>query len=142
MIGALIGVFSGGIYSIFTIYNEQLVRLYSARKVAFYEQVVATLFLLPSLFIIRPTISGEDLLFILLLGTLFTGFAHTIFINGLKNVSAYMASIITMIEPLYSILLAYIFLGESLNLGTMVGGIIILSTVVIISLDNLKTKAS
>ena len=142
MLGALIGVFSGGVYSIFTIYNEQLVRLYSGRKVAFYEQVVASLFLLPSLFIIRPVVSGRDLLFIVLLGTIFTGFAHTMFITGLKNVSAYMASIITMIEPLYSIVLAYLFLGESLNIGTMIGGSIILSTVVIISLDHLKVETS
>jgi len=137
MLGALIGVFSGGIYSLFTIFNEQLVKTYSGRKVAFYEQVVATLFLLPSLFIIAPVVTGRDIFLIVLLGTIFTGFAHTIFINGLKNVSAYMASIITMIEPLYSIVLAYIFLGEVVNIGTFIGGIIILSTVVIISLDNL-----
>lgn len=142
MTGALIGVFSGGVYSVFTIFNEKLVQTYTGRKVAFYEQVVATIFLLPSLFIIRPLITGQDIFFIVILGTIFTGFAHTIFINGLKNVSAYMASIITMIEPLYSIVLAYIFLGEVLNLGTFIGGFIILSTVVIISLDNLKTKTS
>lgn len=142
MSGALIGVFSGGVYSVFTIFNEQLVKTYTGRKVAFYEQVVASLFLLPSLFIIRPVVTGKDLFFIVLLGTIFTGFAHTMFINGLKNVSAYMASIITMIEPLYSIVLAYIFLGEILSPGTFIGGIIILSTVVIISLDNLKVKSS
>lgn len=140
MSGALVGVFSGGVYSVFTIYNEQLVKGYSGRLVAFYEQVVATLFLLPSLFIIKPVVTGQDILFIVLLGTVFTGFAHTIFINGLKHVSAYMASIITMIEPLYSIGLAYVFLNETLNMGTFIGGVIILSTVVIISFDNLKAK--
>jgi drug/metabolite transporter (DMT)-like permease len=62
------------------------------------------------------------------------------FINGLKQVSAYMASIITMLEPLYSIVLAYLLLGERLNVNTLIGGIIILSTVVFISLDNLKRK--
>jgi drug/metabolite transporter (DMT)-like permease len=136
MLGGLIGVFSGGVYSILTIYNEQLVQIYSGRKVAFYEQAIAAIVLLPSLFIIKPILSPKDILLILLLGTLFTGIAQTMFINGLKNVSAYMASIITMMEPLYSIILAYIILNETLSLGTAIGGIIILSTVIIISLDN------
>lgn len=142
MSGALVGVFSGGVYAVFTIYNEQLVKVNSGRKVAFYEQLVATIFLLPTVFIIQPMLTGTDIFFIVILGTIFTGFAHTIFISGLKHVSAYMASIITMIEPLYSIVLAYIFLGEVLNVGTFIGGIIILSTVVIISFDNLKVKSS
>lgn len=138
MTGGLIGVFSGFVYAIFTIFNEKLVKTYSGRKVAFYEQVVATVVLLPALFVIRPTVAGKDVLLIILLGTLFTGFAHTLFINGLKHVSAYMASIITMIEPLYSIVLAYLVLGEKLSIGSVVGGSIILVTVVVISFDNLS----
>jgi drug/metabolite transporter (DMT)-like permease len=74
------------------------------------------------------------------LGTLFTGVAHTLFISGLKHVSAYMASIITMLEPLYSILLAYLILGEALTIHVAIGGVIILSTVALVSLDNLKQR--
>jgi drug/metabolite transporter (DMT)-like permease len=142
MAGSVIGVFSGAVYAVFTIFNERLVKIYSGKKVAFYEQAVATLFLLPSFFIIRPIMTPKDIALIVLLGTVFTGIAHTMFINGLKNVSAYMASIITMLEPLYSIVLAYLVLGEALNLNTALGGGIILSTVVILSLDNIKSKAS
>lgn len=140
MAGGIIGVFSGAVYSIFTIYNEKLVQTYSGKKVAFYEQAAATIFLLPSFFIIQPVISKNDIVLIILLGTLFTGVAHSMFINGLKHVSAYMASIITMLEPIYSIILAYFILGEKLNAKLVIGGIIILSTVVFISLDNSKTK--
>lgn len=140
MVGAMIGVLSGAVYAIFTIFNEKLVKIYSGKKVAFYEQVAATIFLLPSLFIIKPLMTSKDILLIILLGTLFTGVAHTMFINGLKEVSAYMASIITMLEPLYSILLAYFLLGEKLHMNTAIGGLIILSTVVFISLDNVKEK--
>lgn len=142
MAGVIIGVFSGAIYSIFTIFNEKLVIIYSGKKVALYEQAAATIFLLPSLFIIRPIITTKDIALIILLGTIFTGIAHTLFISGLKNVSAYMASIITMLEPLYSIVLAYLLLGEDLNFNTAIGGIIILSAVALISIDNLKIKKS
>ena len=140
MLGSIIGVFSGAVYAIFTIFNEKLVKTYNGKKVAFYEQAAASIFLLPSLFIIQPTISVNDIVLIILLGTLFTGIAHTMFINGLRYVSAYTASIITMMEPLYSIVLAYFILGEKLDLYTIIGGFIILSTVVLISFDNLKAK--
>ncbi len=138
MAGSIIGVFSGAVYAIFTIYNEKLVKTYSGKKVAFYEQTVAALFLFPSVFIIQPVIGTKDIVLIILLGTLFTGIAHTMFISGLKHVSAYMASIITMLEPIYSIILAYFILGEELNMNIFIGGAIILSTVVFISRDNLK----
>lgn len=142
MAGSIVGVFSGAIYAVFTIYNEKLVKIYSGKKVAFYEQLGATVFLLPSLFILRPAVTTRDIGLIILLGTLFTGVAHTMFISGLKHVSAYMASIITMLEPLYSIVLAYFLLGETLSVNTALGGVIILSTVVFISLDSVKKRAN
>jgi drug/metabolite transporter (DMT)-like permease len=140
MAGSIIGLISGALYAVFTIFNEKLVKTYSGKKVAFYEQAVATVFLLPSIFIIKPVVTTQDIALLILLGTLFTGVAHTMFINGLKHVSAYMASIITMMEPLYAIILAYLLLGEALTVNTAVGGIIILSTVVFISLDNLNQR--
>lgn len=141
MVGSMIGVFSGAVYAVFTILNEKLVKYYNGKVVAFYEQTVATVVLLPSLFIIKPIVTHYDILMLILLGTLFTGIAHTLFINGLKNVSAYMASIITMLEPLYAIILAYLILGEELTIKTAIGGTIILSTVIFISLDHLKEQA-
>lgn len=140
MIGSIIGIISGALYAIFTIYNEKLVQTYSGKKVAFYEQAVATIFLLPSLFIIKPVVTTKDIVLLVLLGTVFTGVAHTMFISSLKHISAYMASIITMLEPIYSIILAYLVLGEELNIKIAIGGIIILSTVAFISMDNLKAK--
>ncbi len=135
MTGGIVGVFSGGVYAVFTIYNERLVSRYSGRKVAFYEQVVATVFLLPSLWLVRPVVTLWDIGLLILLGTVFTGIGHTMFINGLKNVTAYMASIITMLEPLYAIVLAYFLLGETVSWQVLVGGSIILGTVVFISMD-------
>lgn len=140
MLGSLTGVFSGFVYAIFTIYNEKLVKDYNGKIVAFYEQVAASIFLLPTYFIIQPNLGSKDLILIILLGTLFTGIGHTMFINGLKYVSAYMASIITMLEPLYSIILAYLILGEKLSINTFIGGIIILSTVIFISFDSISVK--
>lgn len=136
VLGALVGTISGGIYAIFTIYNESLSRKMSSRSIAFYEQLSASIFLLPSYFIIQPAFTMQDILLLLLLGTVFTGIAHTLLLNGLKGISAYFASIITMLEPIYSIILAYLILGESINLSVVIGGSIILFTVYQVSRQN------
>ncbi len=140
MIGAVIGMFSGAIYAIFTIYNEDLVKEYPGKVVAFYEQASATILLLPVFFIVDPAITMTDIGLLLLLGTVFTGIGHTLFISGLKSVSAYMAAIITMMEPLYSIVLAYFLLGEKVSINVFVGGSIILGSVMYLSLSEGKSS--
>lgn len=136
--GALTGVASGASYAFFTLWNEGLVKTYSGRKVAFYEHLAATLLLLPALLIIQPRLTLYDWGLLLLLGTVFTGIGHALFINGLKEVSAYMAGMITMLEPLYAILLAYLFFGETIDGRTLAGGVCILGTVVYLSLKRKK----
>jgi len=141
VLGAVVGTISGAIYAIFTIYNEILSKKMSSRSIAFYEQLSASIFLLPSFFVIQPVFTIRDILLLLLLGTVFTGIAHTLLLNGLKGISAYFASIITMLEPIYSIVLAYIILGESINLSVVIGGSIILFTVYQVSIQS-KEKIS
>lgn len=139
-IGAMIGVFSGAVYALFTSLNENLVKRYPGKLVAFYEQVFSTMILLPFYLFLQPEIDLNNLLLLILLGTIFTGIGHTLFISGLKHVSAYSAAMITMLEPIYAIILALITLGEPITLRIFFGGAIILSTVLMISLQNAKNS--
>ncbi len=137
-LGAVTGVVSGAVYAIFTSYNEGIVQSYQPRVVAFYEQAIATLVLLPSLFILQPSVTTTDVILLIILGTIFTGVGHTLFLSGLQNVSAYMAAIITMLEPLYAIALSYFTIGETLTVNTFIGGGIILGSVLLLSLSDKK----
>jgi drug/metabolite transporter (DMT)-like permease len=137
-VGGIVGVISGLTYSVFTIFNAELVKDYSGRQVAFYEHGTAFIWLLPSLFFIDFSPSLLDIGLMMLLGTIFTGFGHSLFINGLKSTGAYMASIITMLEPIYSIILAALFLGEGITTKIIIGGLIILGTVLAASLYERK----
>lgn len=134
-LGALVGIVSGGLYAVFTTINERLVQSLPTKKVAFYEQLFATILLMPSLMIFKPTFTLRDIFLLILLGTIFTGIGHTLFIGGLTHVRAYLAAMITMLEPLYGISLAFITLGEVPSIKTLIGGSIILSTVLILSLS-------
>lgn len=127
--GVLWGILSGFTYANLSLLNRKYVKEYSSLVIAFYEQAVATIILIPFLFLQKPVFQLNDILLLILLGTVFTGISHSFFINGLKNIKTQTAGIISSLEPVYGILFATFLLGEIPTLREILGGIIILGTV-------------
>ncbi len=127
--GVLWGVTSGFTYAILSMFNRKYVKEYSSLIIAFYEQLGATIVLIPFLFLQNPSFQTKDILLLVLLGTVFTGISHSLFINGLKNIKTQIAGIISCLEPVYGIIFAIFLLREIPTLKEALGGIIILSTV-------------
>ena len=126
--GALWGITSGLTFALLSIMNRKYARAYSSLVVAFYQDAAAALFLLPFLFLPAPAMTLPDMLRLALLGIVFTGVAHSLFIRGLAHVKAHTASIIASLEPVYGILAASLLLGESPAIRELAGGAIILGT--------------
>lgn len=124
--GFLWGMVSSFTYAILSMLNRKYVKEYSSIVISFYEQFVATIVLIPFLFIQKPVFKLNDILLLILLGVVFTAISHSLFINGLKNVKVQTASIISSLEPVYGIVFAIFLLGELPTLKEIVGGIIIL----------------
>ena len=127
--GALWGIVSSFTYAILSMLNRKYVKEYSSTVIAFYEQFVATIVLIPFLFLQKPIFQPKDILLLILLGTVFTGISHSLFINGLKNIKTQVAGIISSLEPVYGIILAVFLLREIPTLREILGGVIILGTV-------------
>ena len=124
--GALWGITSGLTFALLSIMNRKYARAYSSLVVAFYQDAAAALFLIPFLFLPAPVMTLPDMLWLALLGIVFTGVAHSLFIRGLAHVKAQAASIIASLEPVYGILAAALLLGESPALRELAGGVVIL----------------
>lgn len=124
--GALWGIASGLTFAILSVLNRKYVGTYSSLVVAFYQDASATLVLLPFLAGALPAVSGRDLGLLVLLGVVFTGIAHSLFIQGLATVRAQTASIIACLEPVYGIAAAGLLLGEIPSARVLVGGLVIL----------------
>ena len=124
--GALWGVFSGATFSVLSILNRKFVKSYSSYVVAFYQDFSATIVLIPFLFFLDFTVQNKEIWLLILLGVVFTGISHSLFINGLKNIKAKTASIIASLEPVYGILAAAFLLHEFPTLKVLIGGLIIL----------------
>ncbi len=124
--GALWGIASGFTFALLSIMNRKYAKKYSSIIVAFYQDFIATVVLFPFLFLAEPVFRLSDILLLSILGVIFTGLAHTLFIKGLASIKAQKASIIASLEPIYGIIAAILLLGELPTLRIFSGGLIIL----------------
>ncbi len=134
-LGVTWGILSGLSFALLAIINRILSPGYSSLVLAFYQDSLAMIFLLP-LFLNQPRpqpLETGSVGLILFLGLVCTAGAHTIFIRGLRFIEARLSSLISSLEPVYGIIFGYLFLNELPDLRTVAGGLLILASVAVIS---------
>ncbi len=140
--GVLWGLAAGLTFSVLTIFNRKLSQTYSSLVIAFYQDFFATLFLLPFFFILRPTLDLKNIILLCILGIFCTAGSHTLFIKGMKYIRAQTAAIISSLEPVYGIVIAFFFLHEIPTFRTVLGGMIILSAAFSVTLSGVRQTQS
>lgn len=128
-LGGLWGIASGFSFAVLALVNRHLVKRYTGAVIAWYQDVIAALVLIPFVAQTAATPTYTDLGFLLLLGVVFTAVAHTLFIQGMVVIRAQTASLIASLEPLYGIGAAALLLGQVPTLRVWLGGTLILSVV-------------
>jgi drug/metabolite transporter (DMT)-like permease len=140
--GVLWGLFSGLTFAVLAVFNRRLSQQHSSLAIAFVEDSSAALFLLPFFLTLGTRPSARDWLLLVTLGVACTAGAHTLFIKGMRHVRAQTASIISSLEPVYGIVLAFVFLRETPALRTLAGGALILSAVTLVTLHEKAGKGA
>lgn len=135
-LGITLGLLSAVAASLFSIINSRQVKKLEPPVIAFYELVGAfiwiTLFLLLSNTMTNLTLPGNaDIGYLLLLGTICTSLAYVAGVSVMRELSAFKVALITNLEPVYGIIMAFIFFGDlhSMSTGFWAGATIILSTI-------------
>jgi len=134
--GVAWGTLSGFTFGVITVLNRKYVQSINPVLIALFQDAAAFVVLIPFLLIRNYSISYNNLWLLMLLGVVFTGIAHTLYIYSLKKVSAQKASIITSLEPVYGIAGAFLILHEVPHLRVIFGGLIIISIAVYISVKS------
>ena len=134
--GVLWGLLSGITFSVLTILNRKFSQQFSSLLIAFFQDIFATLLLIPFFFIIRTPLSSENIILLLILGVFCTSSAHSLVIKGMRHIKAQTASIINSLEPVYGITLAFLFLGEIPALRTIMGGVVVLVAAIAATLSS------
>jgi drug/metabolite transporter (DMT)-like permease len=153
--GILSGIVAALLSSVFTVFNKQIAAKYPARTMVFYEMTTGWIFitlLLPLVFYYKPdtnfipNITGDwihnDWIWLIVLSLCCTVWAQSLSLNALKKLTSFTATLSVNLEPVYGILLAFLFYNENrdiifldgttkLNSGFLAGMSLILLSVVL-----------
>jgi drug/metabolite transporter (DMT)-like permease len=129
-LGAFWGLLSGLSFALLQLLNRGYRQRYSAMAIAFYQNLFAWVSLLAIAPLTSLALTTREIGLLLILGVLCTAVAHTLFIESLAVLRTQTASVISALEPVYGIGLAVLLLGEVPNLRTLLGGTLIVGTII------------
>ncbi|MCO6498441.1 MAG: EamA family transporter [Chitinophagaceae bacterium] len=122
--GIIFGIISAWMASIFPILNKKLLNNYDAMTLNFYEMGAGTIalitilpvyhFFFPASYFI-PTLS--DIFWLLILAGICTVYAFDLGLQALKKINAFTVNLSFNLEPVYSVILAFIIFKENQFMG-------------------------
>lgn len=135
--GIIFGLCSAVAASFFSTINSTLVQKTSPSIIGFYEMAGAFFWITvyrifdKSLSTENFNLSGIDWFYLLLLGTICTALAYVAGVGVMRTLSAFRVALITNLEPVYGIVLAFILFGskEHMTSGFYLGSLLILAAV-------------
>lgn len=134
--GIIAGLICAVCASLFSIINARQVRSYQAPVIAFYE--LSGAFVWISIYLLftkgfdqSMALSRSDFGYLFLLGTVCTSLAYVAGVSVMRELSPFRVALITNLEPVYGIIMSFLFFGDmnKMTTGFWVGAIIILSTI-------------
>ena len=123
-LGAFWGTVSGFTFAVLSILNRRYVGTYPPMLMVCCQNGMATLILLPFLFLQNWVLRPVDYVLLPVLGIFCTALAHVLFIKSLVHIKTQLASIVACLEPVYGIIFAMVLLGEIPDARTFLGGVV------------------
>ncbi len=124
--GIACGIVAAVLSSIFTVLNKKIADKYPSRTMVFYEMTTGWLFislLIPILLYYKPETQiipatgpgwvHNDWLWLILLSLCCTVWAQSLALNALKKLTSFTVTLSVNLEPVYGILLAFLFYNEN-----------------------------
>lgn len=131
LLGVLLALGSALGYAVVTLCSRSLADRYHPLQPIGFGFSAGALMLLPFALAtgLVTTYSGEAWLLMLYMGLVPTALAYVFFLTGIRYTTATVASILTLIEPLTSTLLAWYLFGEQFSPYGLYGALLLLSAI-------------
>lgn len=143
----VLGVISSAFAALYTIYNERLVKIYDSKIINYHQMIGGTIglgILLPFYLCFFPAKSIipnlKDAFYLILLSSFCTVGLYVSFAEVLKKIPAFTVNLSFNLEPIYAIILAFIFFDESKEVNTSfyIGLFFVMISVVLQSIISLR----
>lgn len=137
--GILLGLLSAFCYAIRNLIVKNYTANYHGSVLMFYQVAILSLLLVPSILFFKVDGFSSQFPYIMFLALFTTAIGHSLFLKALKHFKVSSASIIASAQPVFGIIIAFFFLSEVPSSNTVLGGSLILATVII---EGLRTRNS
>jgi drug/metabolite transporter (DMT)-like permease len=150
-LGIILGVVSSAFAALYTIHNEKLVQNFDSRIINYYQMIGGTLglgVLLPfylHFFPVQTVIpSLKDIYYLILLASFCTVGLYVLFAESLKHIPAFTVNLSFNLEPVYAIILAFLFFNESkeVNMSFYIGLFFVMISVILQTIISMRKKIS
>lgn len=148
-LGIGLGVISSAIGALYTIFNKRLVQHYDTKVINYYQMLSGTVCLgavLPVylyFFPVESMIPGmKDIGYLMILALFCTVGLYVIFAEVLKKIPAFTVNLTFNLEPVYAIIMAFLFFNESkqVNHSFYIGLSLIITSVVLQTIISIRKK--
>lgn len=138
--GILLGISSAFFSSLFAVINGRFVENYKASVISFYEFIGGVLFISCYLIFAKEGFNNDffilkssDWIYLLILASVCTAYAFIGSVHVMKLISPYTVVLTYNLEPIYGIILAILFFGQSeiMSANFYFGAILIIATVLV-----------
>ncbi len=136
ILGIILGLSCSLVASLFSIINSNLVKKNDATTITFYEMIGAFIWICVYILLFGKIdnsfiLDKADFIYLMLLGTVCTAAAYAAGVAVMTELSAFKVALVTNLEPVYGIILAWLFFGqkEVMSWGFYLGAAIILGTI-------------
>ncbi len=119
--GLLAGISFGYIYII-----SKTFKRYDKISLSFWQNIISIPFLIPLIFIELPNFTLNNLFILILLGTVCTAVPFILVYKGFEKVKGQLGGILILLETIFPIIFAIIFLNEIPNIYEIFGGVLII----------------
>ena len=148
-LGIILGVISSVLGTFYTINNERLSKRYDSIFITYYQMiggVTGMILFLPVYLHYFPSVqiipNLRDMIYLILLSSFCTVGLYIAQTKVLKNIPAFTVNLTYNLEPIYSIILAFILFGEGkqVNFSFYIGLLLIVTSVVLQTLITMRKK--
>ncbi|MBS3680701.1 DMT family transporter [Ornithinibacillus massiliensis] len=145
LVGIGYGLVAAGLYASVIVINK-FIRNLSDLETTILQLGMASLVMFPYVWMTEEMSYGglnwRSILLIAVFGIVHTGIAYLLYFSAIKRLKAQTIAVMSYIDPISAVLMAAIFLSESMTLVQIIGGILILGSTFLSEIRFKRRKSS
>ena len=137
LLGILWGVVAAFSFATRNIIVKDIVHNYSPIWLMLIQTSISMLILAPFGTLDLIQADPQDLILIVIVGSIIIALGHSLFVKCMKTLSATSVGIIASLQLIYSVISGWLLLGEVITNHIIIGGLIIMAVSIVEQIDNI-----